>query len=165
MALITEQQQNQKEGRRHFKGGGRQHKCTEKFQPAPDIKTESQPQQDLFDQVNVAGDQVEKYGTVEGQQTEKVKDKIDYVLYLVTNADKIPKKFFDSMTGYKGLFEIKIELESNIFRIFCCFDKGDLIILFNGFQKKTQKTPKKEIEKALRIKNEYFKQKEKGSKK
>ncbi len=69
-------------------------------------------------------------------QTEKVKDKIDYVLYLVTNADKIPKKFFDSMTGYKGLFEIKIELESNIFRIFCCFDKGDLIILLKSARKK-----------------------------
>lgn len=98
-------------------------------------------------------------------QTEKVKDKIDYVLYLITNADRIPKKFFDSMTGYEGLFEIKIEFESNIFRIFCCFDKGNLIILFNGFQKKTQKTPKKEIEKALRIKKEYFMQKGKGSKK
>ena len=98
-------------------------------------------------------------------QTEKVKDKIDYVLYLITNADRIPKKFFDSMTGHEGLFEIKIEFESNIFRIFCCFDKGNLIILFNGFQKKTQKTPKKEIEKAQRVKKEYFMQKEKGGKK
>ena len=98
-------------------------------------------------------------------QTEKVKDKIDYVLYLISNTERIPKKFFESMTGYDGLFEIKIEFESNIFRIFCCFDKGNLVILFNGFQKKTQKTPKKEIEKALRIKKEYFKQKEKGDKK
>ncbi|MEA1979745.1 MAG: type II toxin-antitoxin system RelE/ParE family toxin [candidate division Zixibacteria bacterium] len=98
-------------------------------------------------------------------QTEKVKDKIDYVLYLITNADRIPKKFFDSMTGYEGLFEIKLEFESNIFRIFCCFDKGNLIILFNGFQKKTQKTPKKEIEKAHQIKKEYFMQKKKEGKK
>jgi phage-related protein len=98
-------------------------------------------------------------------QTEKVKDKIDYVLFLVTVADRIPKKFFDQMTGYDGLFEIRIEFESNIFRIFCCFDKGNIVVLFNGFQKKTQKTPKKEIEQALRIKEEYFEYKKKGNKK
>ena len=97
-------------------------------------------------------------------QTEKVKDKIDYVLFLITIAERIPKKFFNSMTGYEGLFEIKIEFESNIFRIFCCFDKGNLVILLNGFQKKSQKTPKKEIKKALKIKKEYFKQKEEGDK-
>jgi phage-related protein len=98
-------------------------------------------------------------------QTEKVKDKIDYVLFLVTVADRIPKKFFDQITGYEGLFEIRIEFESNIFRIFCCFDEGNLVVLFNGFQKKTQKTPKKEIEKAKRIKEEYFEYKKKGIKK
>jgi len=97
-------------------------------------------------------------------QTEKVKDKIDYVLFLVTVADRIPKKFFDQMTGYDGLFEIRIEFESNIFRIFCCFDKGNLVVLLNGFRKKTHKTPKKEIEKALRIKEEYFECKKKWSK-
>jgi phage-related protein len=98
-------------------------------------------------------------------QIEKVKDKIDYVLFLVTVADRIPKKFFDQITGYEGLFEIRIQFESNIFRIFCCFDEGNLVVLFNGFQKKTQKTPKKEIEKAKRIKEEYFEFKKKGSKK
>ena len=98
-------------------------------------------------------------------QTEKVKDKIDYVLFLVTVADRIPKKFFDQMTGYDGLFEIRIEFESNIYRIFCCFDEGNLVVLFNGYHKKTQKTPKQEIEKALRIKEEYFEYKNKGSKK
>lgn len=99
------------------------------------------------------------------KQTEKVKDKIDYVLYLVTIADRIPKKFFNQLTDYDGLFEIRIEWESNIFRIFCCFDKGNLVVLFNGFQKKTQKILKKEIEKALRIKNEYFELKNKGTSK
>jgi phage-related protein len=96
------------------------------------------------------------------EQTEKVKDKIDYVLFLVTIADRIPKKFFDQMTGYDGLFEIRVEFESNIYRIFCCFDEGNLVVLFNGFNKKTQKTPKQEIEKALRIKEEYFEYKNKG---
>jgi phage-related protein len=88
--------------------------------------------------------------------TEKVKDKIDYVLFLVTVADRIPRKFFEPITGYIGLFEVRIEFESNIYRIFCCFDEGNLVILFNGFQKKSQKTPNSEIEKALRIRQEYF---------
>ncbi|MGV8092144.1 MAG: type II toxin-antitoxin system RelE/ParE family toxin [Mangrovibacterium sp.] len=95
-------------------------------------------------------------------QTEKVKDKIDYVLFLVTVAERIPRKFFDQMTGYDGLFEIRIEFESNIFRIFCCFDEGKIVVLFNGFQKKTQKTSKNEIEKALKIKQDYFEHKKKG---
>ena len=60
------------------------------------------------------------------------------------------------MTGYNGLFEIRIEYQSNIYRVFCCFDKGLLVVLLNGFQKKTQKTPKDEIERAMRLKNEYF---------
>jgi phage-related protein len=89
-------------------------------------------------------------------QTEKTKDKIDYVLFLVTVADRIPKKFFEQITGYDGLFAIRIEFESNIFRIFCCFDKGNLVVLLNGFQKKTQKTPKKEIDRAVKIMQEYF---------
>jgi phage-related protein len=89
-------------------------------------------------------------------QTEKVKDKVDYVLFLITVSERIPKKFFDQITGCDGLYEIRIEFEGNIFRVFCCFDEGNLVILFNGFQKKEQKTPKKEIEKALRIKQEYF---------
>jgi phage-related protein len=98
------------------------------------------------------------------KQSEKVKDKIDYIFYLVTYADKIPKKFFDKIKGNEGLFEIRIEFESNIYRVFCCFDQGNIVVLFNGFQKKTQKTPKKEIDKALRIKNEYFELKKKGDK-
>ena len=91
----------------------------------------------------------------------KVQDKIDYVLFLITVADRIPTKFFEHLTGYEGLFEIGIEFESNIYRIFCCFDEGNLIVLFNGFQKKSQKTPQSEIVKALKIKQEYFKSKEK----
>jgi phage-related protein len=65
------------------------------------------------------------------------------------------------MTGTDGLYEIRIELGSNIYRIFCCFDEGRIVVLFNGFQKKTQKIPKSEIEKAVKLKAEYFKQKNK----
>lgn len=87
----------------------------------------------------------------------KVKQKIQYVFELIKQVDRVPEKFLAPMTGYEGLFEIRIEYESNIYRIFCCFDQGRLVVLFNGFQKKTQKTPIKEIEKAMRLKNEYFK--------
>ena len=89
-------------------------------------------------------------------QSEKVKNKIDYVLFLIITAERIPGKFFQYMEGTDGLFEIRIEFESNIYRIFCCFDEGNLVVLFNGFNKKSQKTPKNEIDRALRIKEEYF---------
>ena len=92
----------------------------------------------------------------------KVKDKIDYALFLVTVANRIPSKFFEHVTGTDGLFELRIEYESNIYRIFCCFDEGNLVVLFNGFQKKSQKTPRAEIDKALKIKEEYFKSKRNG---
>lgn len=95
-------------------------------------------------------------------QTDKVRSKIDYVLFMIRIAEKIPKKFFESITDYEGLYAIRIEYEKNIFRIFCCFDEGNLIVLFNGFQKKTAKTPKKELEQAMRIKNEYFNLKREG---
>jgi phage-related protein len=86
----------------------------------------------------------------------RVKEKVKHVLELIRQVDRVPDKFLAPMTGHDGLFEVKIEYQSNIYRIFCCFDKGKLIVLFNGFQKKTQKTPKNEIEKAMRLKNEYF---------
>jgi phage-related protein len=86
----------------------------------------------------------------------KVKTKVQYVLELVKQVDRVPEKFLAPMTGYDGLFEIRIEYQSNIYRIFCCFDKGQLVILLNGFQKKTQKTPKEELERAMRLKEEYF---------
>lgn len=86
----------------------------------------------------------------------KVKDKIDEVLFMITIIERIPTRFFKSIEGVKGLFEIRVEYESNIYRIFCCFDKGNLVVLFNGFQKKTQKTPTKELERAEKIMKAYF---------
>ncbi len=93
------------------------------------------------------------------QQNEKVKVKIQYVLELVKQVERVPEKFLKHLIGTDGLYEIRIEYQSNIYRIFCCFDEGKLVILFNGFQKKDQKTPKGEIEKALKLMNEYFQQK------
>lgn len=90
------------------------------------------------------------------EQTEKVQEKIDYVFKILKTVQSVPKKFLEHMTGTDGLYEIRIEFEGNIYRIFCCFDKGNLVVLFNGFQKKSQKTPKKEIELVLKLKEEYF---------
>lgn len=87
----------------------------------------------------------------------KVKLKIQYVFELIKQVDKVPEKFLAQITGYNELFEIRIEYQSNIYQIFCCFDEGRLVVLFNGFQKKTQKTPKGEIDRAIRLKDEYFK--------
>ncbi|MCP9769598.1 type II toxin-antitoxin system RelE/ParE family toxin [Lacihabitans sp. LS3-19] len=86
----------------------------------------------------------------------KVQTKIDYVFELVKSLDLIPKRFFKYLEGTDGIFEIRIEFESNIYRIFCFFDEGYLVILMNGFQKKSQKTPKQEIELAEKLKRQYF---------
>jgi phage-related protein len=103
------------------------------------------------------------------QQTEKVKEKIDHVLFVVTVSERIPQKFFQHLEGTNGLYEIRVEFQGNIYRIFCCFDEGQVVVLFNGFQKKSQKTPSGELDKAVKIMNEYFdeklKQKQNESKK
>ncbi|MDP2067960.1 MAG: type II toxin-antitoxin system RelE/ParE family toxin [Lutibacter sp.] len=90
------------------------------------------------------------------QQDQKVKGKIQYVFELIKQVDRVPKKFLDHITGTDGLFEIRIEFQSNIYRVYCCFDQGHLVVLFNGFQKKTQKTPQNEIDKAVQLMNKYF---------
>ena len=66
------------------------------------------------------------------QQTEKVKEKIDHVLFVVTVAKRIPQKFFQHVEGTNGLYEIRVEFQGNIYRIFCCFDEGQVVILFKG---------------------------------
>ena len=94
-------------------------------------------------------------------QDNKVRLKMQYVLDLIKQVDRVPKTFLDHITGRKGLFEIRIEYQSNIYRIFCCFDEGKLVVLFNGFTKKTQKTPTSELDKAEKLMKEYFKNKTK----
>lgn len=86
--------------------------------------------------------------------------KIYQVFIYIMTEEMVPAKFLRNIEGVKDLYEIRVEHESNIYRIFCCFDEGNIVILFNAFQKKTQKTPRNEIEKAKRIKDEYFKAKE-----
>ena len=90
------------------------------------------------------------------KQSEKAKEKIDYVLFLLTHIDKVSEKFLKHIEGQKRLFEIRVEHSNNIFRIFCFFDKGKIVVLLNGYQKKTQKTSLKEIEIANELMKEYF---------
>lgn len=89
-------------------------------------------------------------------QTPQVKKKIAQTLVWVQEVDRLPISILRNIDGVNGLFEIRVECGGNIFRIFCCFDKGNLVVLFNAFQKKTQKTPQKEIDRAERLMNEYF---------
>ncbi|MRX47601.1 type II toxin-antitoxin system RelE/ParE family toxin [Pedobacter puniceum] len=90
------------------------------------------------------------------KQDQKVRRKIQYVFELIKQVDRVPEKFLKHLTGTNGLYEIRVEYQSNIYRIFCCFDEGQLVVLFNGFQKKSQKTPQIEIEKAGQLMNDYF---------
>ena len=94
------------------------------------------------------------------KQNKKVQEKIEYVFKLIRQVERIPEKFLKHLTSIDGLYEIRVEYQSNIYRIFCFFDQGRLVILLNGFQKKTRKTPKKEIELAEKLKKEYFNEKE-----
>jgi len=89
-------------------------------------------------------------------QTKAIQEKIDYVFTILRTVEKVPRKFFDHMEGTDGLHEIRIEYNSIIYRVFCCFDKGNLVILFNGFQKKSQETPKQVLDLAIKLKKEYF---------
>jgi phage-related protein len=85
-----------------------------------------------------------------------VKKKFNWTLQLISSVDRVPEKYFKHMSGSSGLYEIRVEFESEIYRVFSFFDKGKLIILVNGFQKKTQKTPKQELDLAERLKKQYL---------
>ena len=90
------------------------------------------------------------------KQSDHVQEKIEWTLHLIRITRQVPEKYFKHLKGTKGLYEIRVEAGSNIYRIFSFFDKGNLIVLGNAFQKKTQKTPRQELEKALAIMAEYF---------
>ncbi|MCD6565534.1 MAG: type II toxin-antitoxin system RelE/ParE family toxin [Bacteroidales bacterium] len=89
------------------------------------------------------------------KQGDKVKDKIIWTFNLIEELQRVSETYLKHIENTDGLYEIRVQLGRNIFRIFCFFDQGQLVVLAHGFQKKTQKTPKKEIEKALKIKEEY----------
>ena len=93
------------------------------------------------------------------QQKQKVKDKILWTFKIIETIQRVPEDYLKHMEGTDGLYEIRVQQGSDIFRIFCFFDEGKLVVLANGFHKKTQKTPKTEIEKAIKIKSDYEKEK------
>lgn len=86
--------------------------------------------------------------------TDKEVLKVKYILSLLETEDRLPTKFIKLIRD--GVYEIRINYNNNIYRIFFIFDEGQIVVLFNGFQKKTQKTPTSEIEKAIKIKEEYY---------
>jgi phage-related protein len=98
-------------------------------------------------------------------QVLKVREKIAYVLQLVRTVERVPEKFLKHVEGTVGLYEIRVEIGNDIYRVLCCFDRGNLVVLLNGFQKKSQKTPRSEIELALKLMDEYFAEKEKKNEK
>lgn len=89
----------------------------------------------------------------------EVLSKVYQIFIYIMTLEQVPVKYLKAITNVKGLFEIRVEEGGNIYRIFCCMDEGNLVILFNGFHKKSQKTPAGELERAQRIMNEYFAQK------
>jgi phage-related protein len=89
------------------------------------------------------------------QQNNRVKEKTLWTIRLIEDVEVVPSIYLKSISGIDGIYEIRIQTGSDIFRIFCFFDKENLIVIGNGFQKKTQKTPKNEITKAIQIKLKY----------
>jgi phage-related protein len=108
-------------------------------------------------QVIIYGDY---YWEFYNKQTQKVKERIDWTVGLIEELNIIPEKYLKHLTG-TDLYEIRVSSGNNIFRIFCFFDKGRLVVLLSGFQKKTQKTPANEIERAVKLKKKYYEDKEK----
>jgi phage-related protein len=94
------------------------------------------------------------------KQRKKVRDKIIWTFDLIEELQQVPVTYLKHVEDTEGLFEIRVQQGRDIFRIFCFFDKGKLVVLANGFQKKTGKIPKAEIDKALKIKQEYENEKE-----
>ena len=93
------------------------------------------------------------------KQKNKVKEKIIWTFRIIETLQIVPTDYLKHIEGTDGLFEIRVQSGNDIYRIFCFFDVANLIVIENGFQKKTQKTPKQEIETALRIKKEYEQEK------
>ncbi|SFT54513.1 Phage derived protein Gp49-like [Algoriphagus locisalis] len=94
------------------------------------------------------------------QQTDKVKKKILWTLRVIEELEQIPENYLKFIKNSSGIYEIRVQVGNNIFRIFCFFDIDNLVVIGHGFQKKTQKTPKQQIEKAEQIKMEYYDSKE-----
>jgi len=92
------------------------------------------------------------------KQRKKVKEKIIWTLSLIEEHEVIPEKYLKHLEGTVGLYEVRVQSGREIFRLFAFFDKDKLVVVMNGFQIKSEKTPKVEIEKALKIRDDYEKE-------
>ncbi len=90
------------------------------------------------------------------RQTDKVQKKIIWTLKIIEEIDRIPDVYLKHMKNTSGLYEIRVQVGSSIFRIFCFFDLDNLVVVGHGFQRKSQKTPRQQIERAEQIKREYY---------
>lgn len=113
----------------------------------------------MIRQIFFYGDYFEKFYE---QLNDKIKLKFDFVLNLIANIELVPEKFLKHLEGTEGLYEIRVKVSRNIFRVFCFFDEERLIILLNAYQKKSQRTPKREIFLAEKLKRQYLLEKLKG---
>lgn len=95
------------------------------------------------------------------KQPEKVQNKIFKIIEAIETLERVPGNYLKKLVGTNGLYEARIQLGSDIWRIFCFFDEGKLVILLNGFIKKTQKMPKNELEKVLQLMHKYYDTKQK----
>ena len=89
----------------------------------------------------------------------KVQKKILWTLEIVETVDKFPEVYFKHLENTDGLYEIRVQVGNNIYRIFCFFEINNLVVVGHGFQKKTQKTPQRELDKAIEIKKKYYEDK------
>jgi len=89
----------------------------------------------------------------------KVQTKIIWTLKVIEELDRIPEVYFKHLENTDGLYEIRVQCANDIYRIICFFDDNNIVVVGHGFQKKTQKTPLKEIEKAIKIRKEYYDEK------
>jgi phage-related protein len=90
----------------------------------------------------------------------EVQKKFNWTLLLISTVERVPEKYLKHITGSKGLYEVRVESASDIFRVFCFFDEDQLVILLNGFQKKTWKTPKNQMKRAELLKEQYYYEKQ-----
>ena len=97
------------------------------------------------------------------EQSNKVKEKFIWTFDLIEDLQIVPQTYLKHIENTDGLYEIRVQLANDIFRVFCFFDQDKLIVLINAFQKKTQKTPKQEIALALKIKGEYEDEKQESN--
>ena len=92
----------------------------------------------------------------------KVRDKIIKILDIIEQLERIPSNYLKYIEGTNGLFEVRVQFGTNIFRIFCFFDGTKFVVLLTGFQKKTQKTPAGESARAVKLMNEYYEEKDRN---